>query len=309
MTINEHVTQFAGLPVAEFDPSVDSPADPTAVAWRLSTDDDSGKEPFYERLDAFLGMPWVSGVRALVIGEWGESYETVFPVERFVAAADRLTSLAAIFVGEMTSEENEISWIQSTDLTPLLTAYPALQTLRARGGAGLMIQPGRYPELRSLAFEAGGLDAGTVAAVAESEFPRLNQLELWLGTANYGGDATVDDLGPILSGVRLPALASLGLRDAEIADAVAAALAGAPVVGRVKTLDLSLGMLTDAGAAALLAGQPLTHLTRLDLHHHFLSEDMIARVRDELEPAGVEVDLSDAKGTDDEDRRFIAVAE
>jgi hypothetical protein len=69
-------------------------------------------------------------------------------------------------------------------------------------------------------------------------------------------------------------------------------------------------MLSDAGAAALLAGQPLTHLRRLDLHHHFLTDQMQARLRDELEPAGVELDLSDAqRATVDIDDRYIAVSE
>jgi hypothetical protein len=70
-------------------------------------------------------------------------------------------------------------------------------------------------------------------------------------------------------------------------------------------------MLSDAGAAALLAGQPLIHLRRLDLHHHFLTDAMQARLRDELEPFGVEVDLSDAQDASDENAedRFIAVSE
>jgi hypothetical protein len=69
-------------------------------------------------------------------------------------------------------------------------------------------------------------------------------------------------------------------------------------------------MLSDVGAAALLAGQPLVHLRRLDLHHHFLTEAMQARLRDELEPAGVELDLSDAQdASEDIEDRFIAVSE
>jgi len=192
----------------------------------------------------------------------------------------------------------------------LLVAYPGLTSFWARGGQGLDIQPGTYPNLRELAFEAGGLPAETVRNVGECDLPQLRHLELWLGTDAYLGDSTVDDLGTILSGRRLPVLSYLGLRDAEIADQVAAALAGAPVLARIETLDLSLGMLSDVGAGALLAGQPLTHLRRLDLHHHFLSEEMMARLRAELEPAGVELDLTGAEGADtDLDDRFVAVAE
>jgi len=82
------------------------------------------------------------------------------------------------------------------------------------------------------------------------------------------------------------------------------------VVARLSTLDLSLGMLSDVGAAALLAGQPLTHLRRLDLHHHFLSPEMMDRLRVELEAAGVELDLSKAQGSEtDPGDRFISVSE
>lgn len=69
-------------------------------------------------------------------------------------------------------------------------------------------------------------------------------------------------------------------------------------------------MFTDAGAEALLAGQSLTHLRRLDLHHHFLSESARERIVAAL--PGVEVDLSDAQEAhmyDGDEYRFTAVGE
>jgi hypothetical protein len=145
-----------------------------------------------------------------------------------------------------------------------------------------------------------------VRAVGASDLPNLWSLELWLGTDNYGGDATAADLADLLSGARLPALTSLGLRNAEIADEVAAAVAGAPVVARLTILDLSMGVLTDRGARALLAGQPLTHLDELHLWHHYLSTDMMERLVAGL--PGVRVDL-DEQLHDDEEDRWIAVSE
>jgi hypothetical protein len=322
MGFYRHVSTFAGLPVREFTADADNSRslrgessggadiEPGAVAWRVATDYDGGAALFDQIFTALVDAPWAGQIRALVIGEWGHSYDRDAPIERLVAAADRLTGLTALFLGEMTSEENEVSWIQQGDVAPLLTAYPLLKVLRVRGSTGLALSVVRHEALRELAFESGGLPAEVVGAVAACEFPALRHLELWLGTDNYGGDADIDDLVPILTGTGWPALEYLGLRDAEIADDIAAALAGAPVVARIKTLDLSQGMLSDAGAAALLAGQPLIHLRELDLHHHFLTEAMQARLRDELEPAGVEVDLSDAQdASDDIDDRFIAVSE
>ncbi|MFD0890035.1 leucine-rich repeat domain-containing protein, partial [Streptosporangium algeriense] len=73
-----------------------------------------------------------------------------------------------------------------------------------------------------------------------------------------------------------------------------------------ESLALSMGALGDEGAEALLSGQPLTHLKRLDLHHHHLTDPMVAKVRAAL--AGVEADLS-GQLTPDEEWRYVAVTE
>jgi hypothetical protein len=314
MTINERLTTFAGLPVVDFNPAEIAPGDPTAVAWRVAENDydddteDEASPKFIAKLESFLASPIASQATAVVIGAWGYAAMNPAPLNEIVAAAPRLTALRHLFIGDMTFEECEVSWIKQGDVTPVFAAYPHLETLRVRGTDGLELRPVRHAALRELAFESGGLPTGIVEAVCECDLPALRHLELWLGTDNYGGDAGVDDLAPILSGARLPALEYLGLRDAEIADEVAAAVAGAPVVARLTTLDLSMGALSDVGATALLTGQPLTHLRRLILHHHFLSEAMMGRLRDELTPSGVEVDLADRQ-QEEEWGRFISVAE
>ncbi|MFC7761561.1 hypothetical protein ACFQY4_28600 [Catellatospora bangladeshensis] len=197
------------------------------TAWRLEdTDyDDSGE--FRERLTALAAEEWADKVEAIVIGNWGGAYESAPPIGLLAELLPRFTSLKALFLGEMTYEECEISWIVHTDITPLLEALPRLETLTVRGASGLGLKPLRHEHLREFTIESGGLPAEVVRAVGECDLPALTHLELWLGTGNYGGDADVDDLAPILNGTRLPALTSLGLRDSEIADQVAAALAGA----------------------------------------------------------------------------------
>ncbi|MBE1492198.1 STM4015 family protein [Plantactinospora soyae] len=309
MTINSHITEFAGLPVVDFDPDRPVDAAPGTVAWRLRLDDGSeGGERFAELTDRFLAAVEPGEVQALIVGDWGESYDQPAPVDLLVRLAPRLTGLRALFMGELTMEESEISWITQADPAPLLTAYPQLRVLRIRGATeGLSLTPTRHTALRELAIEAGGLPAHVVRAVGECDLPALEHLELWLGTDEYGGDATVEDLAAVLGGGRLPGLVSLGLRNAEIADQVAGALAGAPVVARLRRLDLSLGILGDEGAAALLAGQPLTHLDRLDLRHHYIGPELAARLVAEL--PGVEVDLADVQKPDRDGDRYVAVSE
>lgn len=81
-------------------------------------------------------------------------------------------------------------------------------------------------------------------------------------------------------------------------------------MARLSTLRLSLGTLGDAGAEALLGGQPLTHLAELDLHHHYLSEPMTGRLREALEPSGVRVDLDDRQRADAEGHgRYVSAGE
>ncbi|MFG1925726.1 STM4015 family protein [Cryptosporangium sp. NPDC048952] len=300
MTINENVSTFAGLPVREW-PGDGEPVE-TSVAWRISPGFDAPRGEFVRQLNELIGR---HPVEALVIGDWGDCYENPAPIGDIVAAAPRLPELRALFLGEMTYEECEISWIQLGDVAPLLAAIPSLEVLRIRGSESLQLGTVRHETLRELAFESGGLPPQVVRDVGASDFPALRHLEVWLGTPNYGGDTSVEDLAGILSGERLPALRHLGLRNAEIADDVAAALAQAPVVPRLTTLDLSLGLLSDAGVTALLAGQSLTGLERLDLHHHLVSDEMLAQLAAAL--PGVVLDTEDSQLN--ERYRYVAVGE
>ncbi|BEL02880.1 STM4015 family protein [Actinoplanes sichuanensis] len=307
MGIYEHVDEFAGLPVVAADDEEATVADAAAVAWRISMEEfEAPPEEFEAAFEQLLQRTGPAGPTALIVGEWGSAYDTPFPYQLLIDNAARLSGLRALFIGELTGEECEISWIDQGDITALLEAFPALERLWIRGAEDLQLRPVHHEGLRELVFQSGGLPADVVRAVAASDLPNLTHLELWLGVDQYGGDARADDLAPILAGRSLPALTYLGLRNAEIAEELAAAVAAAPIVARVTDLDLSLGVLGDAGAETLLAGQPLTHLRRLNLSHHFMSTETAQRVVDEL--PGVEVDVSDPQ-KEEEWGRYTAVAE
>jgi hypothetical protein len=296
--------RFADLPVVDYDPRfAGQVADPAAVAWRVMWEYVGGPDEFAAHFDRFVADVGPA-VTALVIGEWGGAHEHPPPVELLASRAAGLPDLRALFIGDITIDQCEVSWLQVDDPTPVLAAYPGLAHLRVRGSSAF--SPVAHAGLRELVLESGGLPADTVRAVGASDFPALTHLELWLGDPNYGGDATVDDLAEILGGARLPALTHLGLRDAEIADEVAAAVATAPVVARLAHLDLSMGTFGDDGVRALLAGQPLTHLSTLNLRHHFVEPELADRLTAALH--GVAVDLAEFQA-DDDGRRFVAVGE
>ncbi|RZB16683.1 leucine-rich repeat domain-containing protein [Streptomyces sp. F001] len=321
MTFADHFETFHGLPVFTL-PEPGEKALPAAdgVAWRLDCFE-AGELPFAELWRSFTDRVPSTGVQALVIGPWwDDEYSELRPaLELILADAGRFPALRALFLADVTGEECEISWLQLTDVTPVLEAFPLLEEFGVRGGDSqglgeepLSLRPVRHDALRALRFESGGLPGQVVRAVGACELPALEHLELWLGVSQYGGDATVADLVPILSAGRLPALRHLGLQDSELQDEIAAAVASAPVVAQLESLSLSMGTLTDAGAEALLGGQPLTHLKRLDLHHHFLGEAMADRLRTAFGSAGTEVDLSGHQTPHrwrDEEWRYVAVSE
>ncbi|WP_055494059.1 STM4015 family protein [Streptomyces sp. TP-A0356] len=318
MTIGDHLQELYGLPAFVFPgPDEKRPLpEPDSVAWRITSDVYDADEDWEDAFARFCSAVDTTRVRALIVGAWQEAYDTdpSAVIEALVAARDRLPDLRALFLGDMVMEECEISWINQTDVTGLLAGFPRLEEFGVRGGSGLRFPAIRHDELRSLTVQTGGLPVDVVRGIGASELPALVHLDLWLGTSWYGADCEVPDLEPILSGTRLPSLRHLALRNSEIQDDVAAALASAPVLARLDVLDLSMGTLSDEGAVALLGGQPLTHLKKLDLHHHYLSEPVQQRIRQTLEPAGVELNLDRDDADEDEDddgtvHRYVAVGE
>jgi hypothetical protein len=310
VTIAANLTTFAGRPVQDWQPDA-GPIDP-AVFYRVSLtyDESEGGELWSDRFAELLDHPGAGALEGIVVGAWGQMFDNqaaaVRVVEALVAARDRLPRLRAIFFGDITYEECEISWIQNTDVSPLFDAYPALEHFAVRGANGLRLGALRHDRLRSLAVQSGGLDIAITREITAAELPALDHLELWLGTADYGGTTTLEDLAPILSGARFPRLTYLGLRDSEIADAIAAAVANAPVLDRLRILDLSLGTLGDEGAAALLANPALARLEKLDIHYHYCSPQMVER----LQALGIEVDASDPQNESDYDGdRYVSVSE
>jgi hypothetical protein len=337
MGIYEHLTEFAGLPVVDWDPEAGR-AIISGTAYRLTISYEEAQEghrwtdklaallaslmgrrpaeasaprerKWSDKLASLTGNPAADQVTGLVVGAWemGDS-DSQSVVEPLVAARDRLPALKAIFLGDVTSEENEISWIQQSDVSPLLAAYPQLEHFGVRGAQDLSLGTLRHPRLKSLVVQSGGLPAEIVREVAAADLPELEHLELWLGEEQYGGNSTVADLAPILSGALFPKLRYLGLRDAERADKIAAAVATAPITERIRVLDLSLGTLSDQGAMALLASPAVSRLEKLDIHHHFCSEAVVEK----LSGLGIVLDAGDRKEAEEHRGRtwrYIAVGE
>ena len=307
MTVNHTLERFFGKPVVEFRMG-DTIADRNAVrthAFRLAQDYDS-PERQRELLDAFLAQVDTTALDALIIGAWSEAQETSPQayLDGLIERRGELPALRALFVGDMTFEECEISWIIQGDYNPLLAAFPDLQALRIRGGTDLALAPFAHAALQELAIECGGLPARIVGAIAGSTLPALKRLELWLGDDNYGFDGDVETYARLLDAIDASRLDYLGLRDAQISDALAQHLAGCAWLGRLDTLDLSMGTIGDLGAQALCESPHLAGLKTLDLSHHYIGDAWQAK----LKALPCRVVLDDPQDEDDGER-YVAVAE
>jgi hypothetical protein len=291
MTINKNLSDYAGKPVLDFALD-DTEFDVRAHTPRLRLDYDQYESgvTIAQFFAAYAKFPWSVETQALVVGSWGFEDEDAEPVvEALVSYRDRLPELRALFIGDITREEFDISWILQTDLSAVWPSYPKLEQIGVRGGQRLTLGRIRSTALKSLTIEAGGLPSRVIRDALAAEAPNLEHLEIWIGARRYGADSSPADFAALFAGELFPNLKTLALRDCEYADDLAKAVAEAPVLNRIETLDLSLGNLSDEGGEALLASKLVAGLKKLDLHHHYLSNAMMER----LKALPVEVDLSD----------------
>lgn len=309
MTINDTTDRYLDKPVVEFRMG-DTIADPVAArgnVYRLSQDYDSA-ESQRDLLDSFLGQIDPATLDALIIGAWSEAHDENPHgyLDGLIERRAELPALRALFVGDMTFEDCEVSWIIQGDYNPLLAAFPQLRSLRIRGSSQLKLAAFEHAQLEELAIECGGLPSTIADAIAGSRLPALRRLELWLGDDGYGFDGDVATYARLLDAVDASRLEYLGLRNAQISDALAAHLAAQPWLGKLKTLDLSMGVIGDEGAQALCESPHIAGLGTLDLSHHYISEEWQAKLR-ALPCKVVLDDPQDAEETDGD--RYVAVSE
>lgn len=302
MTVSDYTEKFFGLPIVDYRyGDVVSRRD---CVYRLMQESYEAEESQAEVLDSFLAQVDPQTLEALVIGAWSEASSDGPQGYLEGLIARRLPALKALFVGDMTFEDSEMSWIIQSDYAPLLAAYPNLEVLRIRGTTQLALPKLALPKLRELAIESGGLPSALVATIADSSLPALKKLELWLGDDGYGFDGDLATYQQLLARIQPQRLEYLGLRNSQISDQLAVWLAQQSWLGSLHTLDLSMGTLGDDGAKALLASPYLRGLKVLDVRHHYISDAVVAKLK--TLPLTLEID--EAEDTDDGDR-YVQVSE
>jgi uncharacterized protein (TIGR02996 family) len=199
---------------------------------------------------------------------------------------------------------DQISWHHTGNLGNLWKGVPNLRVLEIETGefdVGKMVAPA----LERAIFITGGLSKACCKNIASAKMPSIKHLEIYFGDDNYGGDCGIEDVAPLLARTDLTNLQYLGLKNSGFADDIPRALANAGVLETVRTLDLSLGTMSDDGARALVEiKDSLAHLECLDLTRNFLTKDGIKLVKG-LCPKVITSDQEEG----DEDERYVSISE
>ena len=257
-----------------------------------------------ELLEDLLSTAKGRFLQTLTLGPWSQGDDVVLVdyASAFSAMerAGEHLGLRELYIGDFEVEEAEISWSSVGEAGALWSLYPRLERLTLRGGD---IDPGTiaHDHLRSLELITGGLPRVAIDALIGARLPKLEALHIWFGDPDYGAEGDIDSVRALLgigaayrdSAPRFPALRALGLMNATFSDAMVETLPGSPLLPQLRTLDLSLGTLTDVGAQQLAAhAGSFAHLTGIDLSENYVSASVQREVEASFAALGAPTKLS-----------------
>lgn len=261
-------------------------------------DDGKGVEDLLKKI---LDDPDLPDLKELVIGSWGNAWEDDCQelIDGIVKNAERFSNIESLFFGDMGYEDCEVSWIIQGDYSKLWDALPQLKEFTVKGSMDLDLGKINHENLESLTVICGGLPVSVIESVQNARLPKLKKLMLYIGSDEYGFDGDVDAIKELLAESDFPELTYLGITNSEIQDELIEVVLNSKYMGQISTLDLSMGTLTDKGGSLLLEKIPeWKNIKKLDLHYHFLSDEMAEK----LEGLPIEVDVSEGNGLcEDED--------
>jgi uncharacterized protein (TIGR02996 family) len=237
------------------------------IGWELFGGE-SEDDPCDAQLAAFLALPAARFLQKLHLGP--TSHEDQMSMDELARAIETAAPpcLRELFLGDTSDWD-----ISSTSTRmPTSASIPQMRKLRLHAGQHTLDEQIDLPNLVDFTIESGGLDDASVRAIATARWPNLQRLEIWFGDPNYGASGGIADIAEILAGTGLAKLRHLALRNCPFADELAAALATAPIIRQLQSLDLSMGNLSDRGVAAMLAAKSVfAHLETLDLDDNALT--------------------------------------
>lgn len=268
------------------------------------TYEDEGKTAA-DLLQEILEDAQLSDLDEIVIGPWGdncwdESEEGVqIIIDGIVANKEKFSHVTSLFFGDMGFEDCEVSWIIQGDYSKLWEAMPQLERLVIKGSNELVLGEITHENLKLLEIICGGLPKSVIASIQKAKLPALQKLLLYIGVEDYGFDGDASAIRDFLAESDFPQLTYLGITDSEIQDEITEVVLDCKYLSQITTLDLSFGTLTDKGGEMLLKKLPeYPNIKRLELYHHFLSDQMMKELQNLPD---IQVNVDEQQEPDDYD--------
>lgn len=249
-------------------------------------------------VEDILADPDFANLKVLAIGDWGDAWEDdCQPVlNGIVEHAEQFSHIEELFVGFMGYEECEVSWIMQGNYSKLWAALPNLKRLLIKGSTELELGEVCHEGLEELTIICGGIGSDVLASIQNAKLPNLKKLLLYIGVEDYGFDGNADTIRELLAKADFPNLQYLGITDSEIQDDLAKVVLESKFITQIETLDLSMGTLTDKGGELLLEALPkLPNVKKLDVHYHYMSDEM----EEKLKKLPITVDVSEKNEPDE----------
>lgn len=247
-------------------------------------------------LDKILKDKHLSEYKQITIGVWDYNAEDCSALlQGIIENKDKFAQVESLFWGDIEPEEQEISWIEQTDLSPLFDAMPKLKDLKIKGTIDLRLGRTSRPELRSLEIISGGLPTEVVEDILASDFSNLEKLILYVGVEDYGFGNDIEIFRPLFSKERFPKLTYLGLVNSVEQDNIVKMFLESDILPQLETMDISAGTLTDEGAQLLIDNMDkIAHLKFINMRYNYLSKDM----KKQLQNFPMKIDITETEDSD-----------
>ena len=231
---------------------------------------------------------WAGDLEVLVLGDVGRNIDMAHHVVGRVGAA---VSAAFPKLRDLKIHSSEQPWDGRNTF----------------GIAGLDL-----PLLEKLVIETISFSKQRAKELLAANLPKLTELELWIGTPDYEGDAKLSNIAPLLAGKTFPNLTKLGVCNAQFEGELAREIHESPLARQLTELNLSKGTLDDDDAAVLASNARFfPKLAVLDVSDNYLTRDGTNALKQAFKR--VELRMKDQRADeideDDDGDRYVAISE
>lgn len=283
------------------------------IKFFLDYDESEDGVTIQDKIETYLETNNICEAKKLIIGAWEEPFDCGPEdiIKYLVENKNKFPNVESMYIGDMDSEECEVSWITQSNLAPLLDVFP-LKTLEIKGSIDLRLENANSETLEKLIIISGGLGKNLLKDIVDAKFPNLMHLELYLGVDDYGFDGDIDDIIPFMIRENFPNVKYLGLKNSEKQDEICEEIFKSNILENLEVLDMSLGTLGDKGAELILENVgKIAHLSKLDLTYNYISDENIEKLQNKVNVLSTEVliDRDDVDYDEDDEWRYPYITE